>query len=114
MIAQKLYFTPVHPLNFGVMKTIAEEDFEPGRVPGHRRVVTLFEDVDGLIKLLVSYPLIADPGNVDQLPCFQATLGPSAEISDPKASAGSLKEVADLCDERCEQKIRNWQQGMGH
>ncbi len=114
MIAEKLYFTPVHPLNFGVMKAIAEQEFEPGRIAGHKRVVTLFEDVDGLIKLLVAYPSIADPGNVDELPCFQATLGPKADIADPKAAAGSLEEVANLCDERCEAKIRGWQSAGGH
>ena len=114
MIAEKLYFTPVHPLNFGVMKTIAEQEFEPGRIEGHRRVVTLFEDVDGLVKLLVAYPSMSDPGNVDELPCFQAVLGPKDSIGDPAEAAGSLKAVADLCDERCEDKIRGWQSAGGH
>ncbi|MCB1186334.1 hypothetical protein KDL29_04125 [bacterium] len=114
MIAEKLYFTPVHPLNFGVMKRIAEQEFEPGRVAGHRRLVTLFEDVDGLVKLLVSYPSLSDPGNVDDLPCFQAIVGSRSEIANPEAAVGSLSEIADLCDERCEAKIRGWQSAGGH
>ncbi|MCB1217349.1 hypothetical protein KDL44_08140 [bacterium] len=114
MIAEKLYFTPVHPLNFGEMRRIAEQEFEPGRIPGHRRVVTLFEDVDGMLRLLVAYPSLADPGNVDQLPCFQAALGPVGEFPNPEGAVGSLAEIAELCDERCEAKIRGWQSAGGH
>ena len=93
MIADKLYFTPVHPLNFGVMKTIAEESFGPGSIPGYNRTVTLFEDVDGLYKVLVAYTSETDPGNVDNLPCFAAILGPVGEIATvPAGKRGDIFE----------------------
>ena len=113
MIAEPLYFTPVHPLNFGVMKRVAEERFGPDKIPGYDRTVTLFEDVDGMYKLLVAYTSQADPGNIDQLPCFKAVLGPVSEITDPLAAVGSLADVASFCEERFGDKVRHWQ-SAGH
>lgn len=112
MIAEPLYFTPVHPLNFGVMKRIAEERFGPDTIPGYQRTVTLFSDVDGLVKLLVAYTP-EDQGDIDNLPCFQAVVGRLSEMPDPLAAVGSLAEVARLCEERCGDKIRHWQ-SAGH
>ena len=114
MIAEQLYFTPVHPQNFGVMQRIAEERFGPDAIPGYDRTVTLFEDVDGMYKLLVAYTSTADPGNIDNLPCFAAVIGPVGDIPDPLARVGSLADVASFCEERFGDKVRHWQSSGGH
>ena len=114
MIAQKLYFTSIHPLNFGRMTVIAEEDFEAGSIENFRSTVTLFEDVDGQVKVVVCYVPLDDPGNVDSMPCFQAVVGPRSEIADPLAQVGSLSEVREACDERKRDTILHWQNGRGH
>ena len=103
-ITPKLFFTPVHPLNVPMRLLLSEEHTPSLNWSSVERVCQLYEGVDGVLRARVCFSNPDDPGNIDNVRCYNYVIGRRGVITDPQGAIGSLKEAADEC-ERQMQKI---------
>jgi hypothetical protein len=96
--APKLFFTPVHPLNVPLRTLLAEERQPSLHWSNVERVCQLYEDVEGLLRARVCFSDPTDPGNIDNVRCYNYVIGRRSVVGDPYASIGSLKDAADECE----------------
>jgi hypothetical protein len=96
----KMFFSPVHPLNMPRLELLAEERSPSNNWPAVERVSQFYEDVDGWLRLRVCFGNPQDPGNIDNVRCYDYALGKRREISDPAGSLGPISAAADACEKQ--------------
>jgi hypothetical protein len=89
-----LWFRPVHPLNWQAREVLLEQELPSRRWNGVTRYLMLFVDSGGLLVLLVGYKPANDSGNIDNVRCFKALLGPANAYPDPHSAVPDLEAAA--------------------
>ncbi len=101
----KLYFTPVHPLNFPFREILEESEHPSERWPHVKRAVSLFIDLDEMLAVLVTFKLADAPGHIDLTRCYTAKVAPRAQYKNPLAAFPDRLAVADQCEARFADKL---------
>ena len=90
----RLWFRPVHPLNWNAREILIEMEEPAQRWPGVTRYVMAHIDTSGMLGVLVGYRPPGDPGHIDNVRCFKALLGPAGDYPDALRAIGPLGVAA--------------------
>jgi hypothetical protein len=103
--ASKLFFTPVHPLNFPARELLAEAEQPSAHWSGVTRIAELYEDMHGMLCVTACFRPAAQPGNIDNVRCYMAPVGPRQAFADPR-SVVDLGAAGARCEEQMLKVLR--------
>jgi hypothetical protein len=93
-----LFFRPIHPLNFPYKELLSESEEPSGSWPAVTRVIELYEDLQGGLQLMVCFRPAKQPGHIDNVRCYVASLGPRSTAGDVGQLAAQCSTAAAHCE----------------